>query len=550
MATRWQKADVWALLGLLAVGGRLAVGGLRGVDLNLGDDAHYMINGLTLNLRHLPTGGEWAVWGPLYQLWFRALWQVKHDPVVIYLTTALALGVLLPVALYFLLRRVFGVSWPFAFALAWVYALSYANWRVAPRVTLFAALWMLLGWAGVFLALQKEARWWGLAVLALGVAYIRPEFWLSSVLFFGIALGAAVRCWRRRGKACGSRKKHRTGSAVVAVSLVAVWLLWWGVPFQAGRTLYALGQHYYYNSRFCLGRPDDAALHWEDVFARDFGHPASLAGAFLHNPEAFGRHVACNLRRLPVEGGRLLTYHLPLFAEGRFWPEAAALAGLLLLGALGVLATPRGRARVRRGLGAPETLALAVWAFPVLVSVVLIYPRRHYLAMLTPLALLLYAALFLPREEGRAQPRWAWMGVAAALLLTPPFAHFFPAGKPRQPGLETVAALSAWSWNAPLRVTGTDGSGFFRLGPYLFPRPVQPVRMKASGETLAHFVETVHPDVIVVARGGVDFRDAADWPQWAQNARRWGYAQVVLPSGDAFGPWRLFIRERLMQAGP
>ncbi len=549
----WLSSDGWAWLVLLAVGGRLALVAFAAVDLNFGDDAHYLEWGLALHPPSLPVGSAWAVWGPLYQLWFWALAQKQPDPVVVYYATVLLLGVTLPLLLYSVLRRL-RVPWGLALGVAWFYGLSYANWLVEPRVAVFAAWVMLLGWLGVLHLPTPALRWGGLAAVAVLVAYVRPEFLLSAVLFALAAGIAAVRTPRPRPKVPWGAWVAWGGLTLVALTL----LVWWTPPFQQGRTMYAFGQHYYYNLKFCLKAPLDPAWHWEDVLARDFDGATSLLDAAVQHPAAFGRHVACNLRALPLRLGQMFLYHLPWDPRGRRWPEAALLGlGLALVAAVR-LRHPEGRRRLRQA-GREEALWAAVlWALPVLLSSIFIQPRWHYLAQLVPLFWIGYAELFLvawPTPSRVGQYRWAWLAAALLVGLTPPFSHFFHS-PPQRPRLEAVAVGRLLTGDQPLRIAGTQGSGFYRLGAYLYPpRPYEGIALRPHGMPLAQALTTRPPDLFLVSQGGRELRNDPTWPEVEAHPERWGYLRIELPSGDAWGPWLVFVRASLWpvaaaQAGP
>ncbi len=543
----WQRGDVLALavLGLVLV--RLAIGAAQGVDLNFGDDAKYMERGFTLNLQNLPVGPEWAVWGPLYQLWFRLLWNLSHHPVVVYYTTILTIGALLPLLLYLLARRS-GVAWAPAFLVAWMYAQSYALWLAEPRVSLFAALVMLLGWLGLTYLPSFGQRVWAATLLAVLVAYIRPEYLMAVVIFALVGLGWLALRFKERG--FRTLRFGRGFWALSAATALAMALMaWWSPPFQPWRTVYAFGQHYAYNLNFCLKAQVDKTLHWEDLLARDFGQPKTILDAARINPPAFGRHVLCNVKNSVKVMGKALLIHIP-FRKGQRFPEALALGGLLMLGVLYALARPQGRTRFRRRL-TTETVAMAfIWMLPVLVSTLLIYPREHYLAQIVPVLWLLYAYLIGPEEGRAAGTRWGWpLWIAIVLLglLTPPFHHFFRK-QPQRPRLEAVAALYMVPGQDELRIAGTRGSGYFRIGPYLYPRPYTALPLKDWDEPLADFLQRVRPDVLVVSQGGREFHGDPGWRALQSSPEQFGYRMLVLPSGDAWGPWRLFLRRDLWAA--
>ena len=539
---QWRTPDVFALAMLLLVTARLAVGALHGVDLNFGDDARYLERGLSLHPPFLPVGSDWAVWGPWYQLWFWGLGRLQSNPVVLYYATVLVLGMTLPVLLYVLLRRL-KTRWEIAFVISWLYALSYANWLTEPRVALFAAWVMLIGWVGVLNLPTPGLRWWALALLALMVAYVRPEFLMSAALF---AVGSLL--WfgyQRKTEHRRRVSRARIGALGLLSILTAALVLWWSFPFQQWRSVYAFGQHYFYNVQFCVQEGLDPDLHWEDVLARDFGAPASLGEAVRRNPAAFARHVGCNARGLLMVLGKVLLYHVPLVVKGYRWPEALGVGLVLLLIAGGCLLRPRCRRRVFARWRHGTVWVVIVWALPVVTSAFLIYPREHYLVQLVPLFWVGYAYLFLPkaRAASRASARWFWVLPVVLLLLTPSFDHFFQKA-PQHPRLEAVVVASSLTDREPLRVAGTRDSGYFRLGCYLFPREYESLPRKRSTASVAEYLQEYRPDMLLVSRGGLEFAGDATWQSLLEDSAAFGYRRIVLSTGDAWGPWQVFVLER------
>ena len=533
--------DAFALVMLLVITARLAAGALHGVDLNFGDDARYLERGLSLQPPFLPVGSDWAVWGPWYQLWFWGLGHFQSNPVVLYYTTVLMLGMTLPLLLYVLLRRL-KIRWEIAFVISWLYALSYANWLVQPRVALFATWVMLVGWIGVLLLPTSGLRWWGFALLALMVAYVRPEFLMSAALF---AAGGLAWAWYRR-KAWYQWRAYKVWIGILGLLSVlsAVLVLWWSFPFQQWRSVYAFGQHYSYNVQFCMKEDLNPDSHWEDVLARDFGAPASLSDAALRNPAAFSRHVVCNARGFLVALGKVLLYHVPLAVKGYRWPEALAVASVLFLFAGWCLLSPGCRRQVFSRWRHETVWVVVVWVLPVITSAFLIYPREHYLVQLVPLFWVGYVYLFLPKVRANlpASARWFWVLPVILLLITPPFDHFFQKA-PQQPRLESVIVASSLQNREPLRIAGTRDSGYFRLGCYLFPREYESLPRKRSTASVAEYLQEYHPDVLIVSRGGLEFAGDATWQLLLEDSTAFGYRRIVLSTGDPWGPWQVFVLE-------
>lgn len=556
---RLTKND-WLLLGLLLLAlTRVAIGAFHWLDLNFGDDARYLEKGVSLHLSALPVGPAWAVWGPIYQLWFRLLWAFKHNPTLLYFTTILTLGIITPVLLYLLLRRL-QVAQTAAFLITWGYGLLYANWVPEPRVTLFAVAIILLGWVTITYLPNTWLRWWGLTGVALLAAYVRPEFWLSMWLFLMVTAWKGFQEWHQH-KPTFSFSSIPIVVLSTATLLSIALVLWWSSPYQTDRTIYAFGQHYTYNVLYCIKEDIDPHLHWEDIRQRDFGTVHTLLEAFTHNPTAFSRHLACNAQRAPLEIAKMFFGHIPFIRKGYRLLEALFLAGLAAIWAIWAIFKQSWQTIWQRARS-NVVIASIIWAVPILVSTLLIYPREHYLAQLAFLFWLSYGYIFCGaniKENTTSKAPFTWWrkGQLIILLLlvlfTPPFSNLFPYAVPRRPRVATIATLQALQWHSPLRISGTAHSGYFRAPPYLLPREATAARPKRPEESLEDFLSNVHPDIIIVASNGREFADDPTWETLQQGIPSHGYCLWTLPTGDAFGPWRLIVRRAIFppcQASP
>jgi len=130
-------------------------------DLPQSDDNGYFYAGL-----HFFGGEINADWSPLYSLWLFLMHTLRPDVTQVYYVSMQAMGVLLPLLSFLLLRKL-KINPVFSLLTAVFLLASYAFWQVEPRVTGFAALVLLFLWWLNSLPAKRWQRLWLLATFCL-----------------------------------------------------------------------------------------------------------------------------------------------------------------------------------------------------------------------------------------------------------------------------------------------------------------------------------------------------------------------------------------------
>ncbi|WP_128546629.1 hypothetical protein [Larkinella soli] len=394
----------WKLAGILFMtvsGIALTFNLKQRYDVLFGDEMTYLYSGLTYTF---PPDPKLAQWGSLYAAWYRFLGVFTGDTLdQFYLNWQLLIllsGVLLFLYLY-LRRSGFLVS----LFCALCFQFSSLNVLLDPRISAFTLCLILAG-----LCVVQSRRWSAQAVMlitaltALVCAYVRPEFYVTMLIACGIALGLFfVPYFRRRGEAT---RMGLVGLAGVA-ALIVVMLVVFGNPLSEGnRSFDAFVQHFSINYNTWHNHPVNIPIVDQfrliaDVFGSDV---QSMSDAFRAEPGLVIRHFWTNFVHTLREEVRVMTgvlFDTPLTyltSPYRKWILAAlfaVVAGLLI----NWPATFRQWSAGARKLTSRE-LALFLLLFPSLVSVILVYPRIHYLYF-HAVGLLTVAAFFLKNIQIR-----------------------------------------------------------------------------------------------------------------------------------------------------
>ncbi|MCF8507064.1 MAG: hypothetical protein K9G59_19315 [Caulobacter sp.] len=370
-------------------------------DVRLWDETLYLWAGLDPAVT-LP--GHYEASG-LYSMIYRLLGYLIADPVALYhwgglVIAGSALGALflallavsrLP-ALTVIGTTLFLVS---GAALSW------------PRVTL-GALAVLGLWVAAAHRLPLGPKLAAATLAAFLGSFIRPEFALSFVLLLAAAL--ALPLWD------GWRSRRPPGLWwAVPLGLVLVLGVLWSVPLPqgGGRAFFAFAQHYAFRTVTEQGLAMDPWIEWKTLTDAAFPGATTLAGVVLTNPGAFAAFALANLAGIG-EAFATFFHHFAGNSWGSGLPRRMAATAVFGLAAAGILgwrlaALRHGWPERRRDLATGAILL--VFALPVLVSCVLIYPREHYLVTLLFVALVLTGLLAgAPKSDGASRGRFSGWG--------------------------------------------------------------------------------------------------------------------------------------------
>src|SRR5262249_36248050 len=242
------------------------------------------------------------------------------------------------------------------------------------------------------------------------LAFVRPEL---TTAFLLSVLTLVCASWFENGTIA-----KKGGAFVISCEPFLALLVIFGSPLGGEKLLDAFGAHYALNVVQTESLQVDPWNSHPEIWKRDFGDSSSVWDALRTNPKRVAWHVRANVRNLTSAGG--------VFVRPVCSPRLRATLGLLMVA--GVLSGWAVGLRTMYSRGArtfwtdhrPESHALiatAIAAVPSFVSMVIIYPRVHYL--LAPcLGVVVFSAWGLSELLATASLRGRdrWQGVAAASL--------------------------------------------------------------------------------------------------------------------------------------
>ncbi|GAB3914021.1 hypothetical protein GCM10028803_58800 [Larkinella knui] len=413
----------WPLTGiLLMIGSGLALTHnlpLR-YDVAFGDEMTYLASGLTYTF---PPDPYLAQWGSLYAAWLRFLQVFTPDTLdLFYLNWRLLIiltGTLLFLYLY-LRKSGFAVS----LFCALCFQFSTLNVQLDPRISAFTLCLILTGLCVI------QARDWSArsvmlltALTALVCAYVRPEFYVSMLIAFGLAVGTFLMPRFQTGQ-----RSFRAFSGVLGLVALAVLMrLLLGNPLAPGeqgsnRSFDAFVQHFSINYNTWRNQPTDIPIVDQfklitSIFGKDV---KSMSDAFRVHPDLVIRHFWTNISNTTKAEFRVLGglfFETPLnhlTSPYRKW-ILAVLFVVIVFGLIDLRETFRQLRKKPLKLTRKE-LALFILLLPSLASVVLVFPRTHYLYF-HAVGLITMLAFLLGNIKLRVAQSPVWLAGMASLMM-------------------------------------------------------------------------------------------------------------------------------------
>jgi hypothetical protein len=514
--TRW--LEIPAVMSLLLI---VALQSLSTEDIRFWDETVTLQLGLNVDSLGWPSWSQGATYIDGYWL----LGQIFNDPITIYMV----MRVIAPCSL------VLGV---------WLAARLLTNKPIAWIIgALAAALPLIYVWPGVagpasgavIVAMAVAIKW--RSPIAIGIASgllwlaagSRPEFTIAAVV--GTVLGAGWLFWLliRHQEPMGGRGWSFVSVGVGSVVLPLLLFLRHGSPLDGwNRSFVAFAQHY--GLRHALPTDD----MWQvsgGLIENTFPGATTVLGAFRVNSPAFLEHVLQNVLLSPVSlGGHIMGMEPGSLVEPTV---AKGIALSVLMGLiLAVLVDARGSWMRMRGLvvslwspGRRVALAFClVLVLNVLVTIVTVYPRPHYL-LVPSLVVLVLAGVGLAR-----------IGSSRFQLLLPLTVVVFLFGVL---GLQSVGQMAERVSNPPpyaasLRALNSVDTRWNLLAS---DRPVEPyvdslttiVPEITDGETFSEFLDSNRVNVSLVLPL-ITFEPYASLPgfqEFYEDPSTFGFTQLV-----------------------
>lgn len=347
------------------------------VDVLGWDEGLYMQNGL------LFTSKLQKQWGPIYAAWYYFLHFFQSHPLGLYLLNFQVLTVL-PGVLFYIYWTRLGIRPLIAAVVAMFYIASFVNFYSWPKISLFTTTLIAFTFV-VSTYFQKRVD--QIIVLAGGVifaSYMRPELYLAFLVLFPLAVILILIQLFKKQKV----QIQTWGLLLFLIMGTLGFQKWLGNPLfnfegEGGRAIAAFGQHFAYNYTIWNDlRPDRWQLHADIIIREVFGDVENIGEAIKANPAPIYQHFIYNTQHFFKN---LWTFYTDIFLpESMFHIKAIGRTIILSFLIIGILVFKKFSIKlwwqaVRSRLW--DWFLLAVIVAPTLISVIVIFPREHYMVL-------------------------------------------------------------------------------------------------------------------------------------------------------------------------
>ncbi|MCO5232991.1 MAG: hypothetical protein LC105_04635 [Chitinophagales bacterium] len=345
------------------------------VDVLGWDEGLYMQNGL------LFTTKLQKAWGPMYAAWYYFLHFFQKHPLQLYLFNFQVLT-MLPGVLFFIYWTRIGIRPMVAAVISMFYIASAINFHSWPKISLYTTSILIFTFIVSTYFQRKLDKVIVVAGGTLIASYMRPELYLAFVVLFLIILISII---YQLIKKLSIHKITWSLSGLLLIGIMGLQKVL-GNPlfsFEGGRAIAAFAQHYAYNySIWNHLRPDRWQLHGQEIFEADFGKNYDSYSAYKANPVVFMKHIHSNFINYLLNIWRFYTDLLlpeSIFRLNEIWRTI-----LLSITILGIIILKKinfswwWNTMKSKWV---EWILLLIVIGPTFLSVILIFPREHYMVM-------------------------------------------------------------------------------------------------------------------------------------------------------------------------
>lgn len=529
------------MIGVLCVAAwKLTCGLEYFMDIGLSDESHYLYSGIKISDYGVP---KFAEYSPLYALWYFMLSLFQPDRIRLYYLNYKALTGLLPILTYLLFRR-YRVAVAESGCLAGFVLLAYANLPVWPKVGHLAVLLSLFFF---LLATYTDSFNRSTLILSIGAllsSYVRPEFFITYLLFIGLYLIISM------------FKKQFVGKdmylfvIVVLLSIGCISLL--GVPAfsrNGGRSFFAFSQHFAVNWVIWTRSNVNPWTNCEKIVTDNFGTARSISEAYENNPHIFLKHLASNLKNTGKTLATLLTpeYNRIFLPNNKFFHliEIILLFGMIGLYLYSIRRRWLGKFTLKLQQHEYLLIHFGLYSIPGIMAAIIIFPREHYLLLQSIFFLIVIACVLIknPCESHSINNRYVYIlgFFIIALTPTPENAHPYQLPGQYQYNLKTIHFLKSLEIKKQVNLLETEGGGYSIYAGENY-RTILEIEKNTSFKT---FMQEKNLNMIIVndaLKKDTRFKNDKEWQLFLIGYESFGFIKIAIDGT----PFHLLVKKELL----
>ncbi len=549
------KTDSFIATIILIAGLKFTFGLENVLDIGLYDESNYLYRGL----RIASVGFPRAELAPLYSLWYSFIQLLESDRISLYYLNYKLMTILPPIIAFILLRRN-RVSAPSSLVVSLLLLFFNANANTWPKVSHFALILILV----MLVTISYTKSFLGAVLLSLIgtllLSYIRPEYFLTYLLFLLVYIYIFIRTDRKL------RRRSLIGLVICGL-LSAVFFGILGMPVSGNRSLFAFGQHFSLNWTIWSRSDLNPWTNWQVIVSQNFGPVNSIPEAIVNNPVIFLKHVTYNFYNFIGASAKLFSPALLLKERSIQEMSIQLLIRALLLFSVflavyylskdqprrsssqprqakqdfdlqSVITRSLASLRSGRALKAMQTrgcehrrllVCVGLLLIPTVVSVIVIYPRDHYLLLLYVLAIVSMTILGGSRtlEPKPVSYRRLFLIGVLIVILTP---RYIGQASAARPNLDTIRFIQSLDIRESVNLLESEGGYHIYLGDNF--RRVAEFDKEVN---FNRFLVDRNINMIVISDYLLQeprFNGDAEWQNFLLDYPRLGFIQLDVPNTD------------------
>jgi len=363
--------DILIFIILIIIGIKISYGSERFTDIWYYDESMYLTKGINFE----PFVRAYRD-GYFYFLWYKILSFFTADNIELYFLNNTILLFLPGLALYLLLRTL-KVNILLSFFGSVVLLLSSVNIYAWPFVTKYVLLIMLTGFIILYKIKNSEHKLIFSIFFSAVLMYTRPEYILTFSILCIVYIIYVIR---------NLRNESLFGIIMKAIFLLSLFVLIYRFnPVTGYRANLAFTQHYVKDINDRNGSELSGLNNSDAILNEHFGENVSMLSALKNNPKLFFEHVWYNFIRLKDSIKQIIPYSI---IEEKINILIIILQILVITTILFSIYSIIKRVSTKEyGL---FCLIYFIFVLPTVISILVYYPRDHYLIIVITLVLVYF----------------------------------------------------------------------------------------------------------------------------------------------------------------
>ncbi len=398
--------DIIVFVILIIIGIKISYASERFTDILYYDESMYLTKGVNFEplVRTYRDGYN-------YFLWYKILSFFTSDNIGLYFLNNTIL-LFLPALILYLLMRTLKVNILPAFLGSVALLLSSVNIFSWPFITKYILIIMLTGFIVLYKIKNIDHKLIFSICLSAILMYTRPEYILTFSIFCLIFVIYVLR---------NLKNEKLTGVIMKAVFLLSLFALIYRFnPVTGQRADLAFTQHYVKDINTRNGPDLLGQSNYDAILNEDFGENASMLGALKNNPGLFIEHIWYNFFRLKDNIVQIIPYKI---VEKKM-TLLLTVSQILVIAAFLFTVYSLIKRIFKKEIGL-FGLIYFIFSLPTFISILVYYPRAHYLIILIALWIVYFCCEF-SADMGDSKPirtisAAAAITAGAVLILFVPF---------------------------------------------------------------------------------------------------------------------------------